>query len=94
MVARGAKPVWMTLDAVWIPQIGPPLEFSRACAHQAQLEAGDLNPDRAIMGIAVFEDAQFFSKILFAWRADTTTHRFEIVSPVDLRCYNQGFGVD
>lgn len=94
VVARGAKPVWMTIDAVWIPPLAESLEFSRACAHQTQLESGDMNPDRAIMGIAVFEAAQFFSKVLFAWRADTTTHRFEIVSPADLRCYNEGFEVD
>ena len=94
MVTDGAKPLWKVLDAVWVPIVSKPLVFSRGCAHAAQLQAGDMNPDGAIMGIAVFEDAEFFSKVLFAWRADTTSQRFQILSPVDLRCYNDAFGVD
>lgn len=50
--------------------------------------------DGEIIAIAVYvEDAEFFTKIIKAWRANTTTEKFEEISIKGIKCANEGFGV-
>jgi len=91
---EGAHAIWQVLDAIWIPEHPDSLVFAFACAYDRQLQSGDSTPDYGIMGIAVPEEAQFYSKVIVAWRADTLTGRFHLVDPAQLRCYNEGWGAD
>jgi hypothetical protein len=84
----GRHAVWKVLDAIWIPTAPASLVFSRACASEAQLQTGDLSMDRGLGAIAVVEEAETFSHVLFAWRADTVSLRFQVASPAGLRCEN------
>ena len=88
---RGQIPLWKVLDATWLPPTPDSLAFSPWCAYDRQHDPGD---DADIMGIAVPENAQSMSKVLFALRADTVTRRFAVVTTSGLRCFDQAYGVD
>ena len=91
---EGGDPVWRILDAIWIPHLSDSLVFASGCSYEQELQAGDSTAHYANMGIAVHEDARFYHKVLFAWRADTVTRRFVTIATTQLRCFNAAYGAD
>ena len=95
MVGRsGQHALWKVLDAVWMPVFDDSLIFVEGCLYENHLQTGDSLPDDGLMGIAVPRDSQWLSKVELAWRADTATGHFHMISATDLRCFNKGYGAD
>jgi len=84
----GGSARWMILDAIWRPEETDSLRFAYLCGNSP----ADAN--RAVMGMVVPQDSEWYRHVITAWRADSLTHRFVPISPVGLRCFNISYGAD
>jgi len=83
------KPSFEVIDVLDLPQIKSPDQLSGG-AGQCKLNQVT---DPEIIAIAKYQDAEFWTEISRAWRANRQSHQFERISPQNIVCYNPGWGV-
>ena len=85
---QGNAPYWEVKDVLVLPGIrrNQVLVFSLCFSGQ--------KPDSEIVAIADYQpEAEFFTRVRRAWRANRSVERFEEISPRGVKCTNEGYGV-
>jgi hypothetical protein len=82
------KPYWELMDAIVVPPHpkGQVLVYSFCWMNN--------HPDKEIAAIVDYQaDAEYFTRVRKAWRANRQTEKFEVIPTKGIKCENNGFGV-
>ena len=85
---QAGAPYWKVKDVLVLPSIPRKQVLVYALCFSGQ------KPDSEIVAIADYKrDAEFFTRVRRAWRANRSIERFEEISPRGIKCTNEGYGL-
>ncbi len=81
-------PYWELKDVLVLP----PMRKNHIIAYRACFL--DNQPDNEIAAVVTYvPQAQYFTRVHKAWRANRTTEKFEVIPARGIKCENDGYGV-
>ena len=81
------RPNWEVKDVLVLPALRKNQVLVYAMCYSGK------QPDKEIVAIADYQDAEFLTRLHRAWRANRKTEKFEPISPKGIKCTNEGYGV-
>ena len=89
LVYQSGRPYWKVSDAVWIPVTRDSLDLAPTCVRDSAGPEGPPGKAPWVLALAVHEAyTEYYTRVVFAWRADTATGRFALEDLRGLRCEN------
>ena len=78
-------PVWVTLDAAWLPPLRRGFRIASRCRYERTV-------DEQVLALVRYTDTNWFTDVRAAWRANPGTGRIEVADTRGLSCENEGWG--